>query len=190
MKSLIRLFTLSICLVSLSYDGFSQSDEDSNLGSSLGIELQVYPTGVIPGLRYELPLSDRGNLYLRAGYQIIDHRDLGVQDDESGTGYGFSVGYHHYFKADRTKWSILLKNDVWFNTIDWASGTDLIEVFGTSDITVIQPTAQVEYSIMLSDKMRLSPSFAFGFEWNVKTEGRETGQGAIILLGLSLDMML
>ena len=75
----------------------AQSDKSLDVG----LEVQVYPTGVIPGLHFEYGLSDKDGLLARVGYNIVDHRDLGVQDDETGGGFGFSLGYRRYFKADR-----------------------------------------------------------------------------------------
>lgn len=152
--------------------------------SSLGVEVQVYPTGVIPGLRYDHHMSSRSSLYARLGYQLIDHRDLGVQDDETGSGYGLSIGYARHWRADRSGWTLLVKSDLWLNDIDWQDGSD--GSTGTSDITVLQPTLQAEYGWHLSDHLLLRPSIALGLEWNVKTEGRPTGQGPILLVGLSI----
>jgi len=190
MKSTIKIFFLTLCvLISLS-NTQAQSDNSQNR-SSLGIEVQVYPTGIIPGVRYELPLSEMSNLHLRAGYQIIDHRDLGVQDNETGNGYGFSVGYKRFFKSDRSGLALMLKNDVWFNKIDWEDDlTTPSPAIGTSNITVIQPTLQAEYGFMLGENAILAPSVAFGLEWNVTTDGRETGEGPILLVGVAFSYLL
>jgi len=136
----------------------------------------------------------RSNLHFRIGYQIIDHRDLGVQADETGSGYGFSLGYKRFLNQSGT-WSLMLKNDFWINSIDWEdfeigmNGED-VAVSGTSDILVLQPTLQAEYNWAVSDHLFISPSVAFGLEWNVKTEGRPTGEGPILLVGVSLSHSL
>ena len=68
----------------------------------ISFELQVYPTGVIPGVRFELALDDRQAVHLRLGIQEIDHRDEGVQDDETGDGAGFTLGYKRYLRPGLT----------------------------------------------------------------------------------------
>ena len=157
---------------------------------SFGLDLQVYPTGIIPGLRFEHPISNKSDIYFRIGYQIIDHRDLGEQDNEEGNGYGFSLGYKKHFNAERTKWSLMFKNDVWFNTIDWEDARDGDLLTGTTDLIVLQPTLQLEYGFQLGQQWLLSPSAAFGLEWNVKTDGEPTGEGPILLLGVALTRRL
>ena len=143
-------------------------------------EFQAYPTGLIPGIRIEKSLGAKSAAQLRLGYNWIRHRDLGEHDDERGDGYGFSLGYKRYFRNNHDGFSLGLKNDVWWNTINW---TDEPASSGTTDITVLQPTLELAYSLIKSDIV-FSPSLAFGFEWNVCTEGEPTGEGAILLVGV------
>lgn len=149
----------------------------------IGLECQVYPTGIIPSVNYAMPVSQAGSLEFRVGYNIVDHRDLGVQDDEKGGGFGGSVGYAHaIWKGIR----LGVRADVWWNTIDWKMdpGT-IMEVAGTSDVTVFQPTTTLDYPIHFG-AWSLVPRIAFGAEINVQTNGEEVGQGAILLGGVSL----
>lgn len=187
----ISTFILSLFITIVATLQTEAQDTDAKRtysGSTIGLDMQVYPTGIIPGIRYEAPLSTKSNLYLRAGYQIIDHRDLGVQDDETGTGYGFSLGYRRFFNETRTKWSLMLKTDVWFNTIDWTN--EMLATTGTTEIVVLQPTAQLEYAFDLGERLVLAPNVAFGLEWNVSTDGEPTGEGPILLLGVALAYKL
>lgn len=145
--------------------------------SSLNFEFQAYPTGLIPGLRYEYQLNDESKLLLRAGYNWIRHRDLGVHDDERGDGFGFTLGYTKRI----SNFDLSLKNDFWWNSIDWENDVTAPNMTsGNTKITVIQPTIEAAY--LVTEKFR--PTLAFGYEWNAKTEGEETGQGPILLVGL------
>lgn len=150
-----------------------------------GLEVQVYPTGVIPGVRFEKSFSKRDLVTARLGYQIIDHRDQGEHDDETGSGYGGSAGYKHYFNRFFNGPSIGVRADFWSNKIDWESKTDTGTRTGTSEILVVQPTAEIGWGLLLGENMVLTPALAFGFEINVKTDGEETGEGAILLAGLT-----
>ena len=148
-----------------------------NSQSSLSFEFQAYPTGLIPGLRYEYQVSEQSSVLLRAGYNWIRHRDLGVHDDERGDGFGFTLGYTRRVSS----FDFSLKNDFWWNSIDWENDVTAPNMTsGNTKITVIQPTIEAAY--LVTGKFR--PSVAFGYEWNAKTEGEETGQGAILLVGL------
>lgn len=149
--------------------------------SKLNFEFQAYPTGLIPGLRYEYALDDDSRVLFRLGYNWIRHRDLGVHDDERGDGYGFTIGYTKRI----SKFDLSLKNDFWWNSIDWEDNVqDPFGEHGHTKITVLQPTLEAAY--VVSEKFR--PSIAFGYEWNAKTDGQETGQGAILLIGFMIKI--
>ncbi len=155
--------------------------------TDLSISTQVYPTGVIPGIQIDHFINNDQALLLRLGYQIIDHRDLGVHDDEVGDGFGFTLGFRKYFTDRNSRFYFSIKNDVWFNTIDWVDDLDSGEqVNGTTDITVLQPTAEIGYQFLGNSGFFISPSIALGAEWNVSTRGEPTGQGAILLVGVQI----
>lgn len=152
----------------------------------LNFEFQAYPTGLIPGLKLEKGFSDRHAVSLRLGYQYIRHRDLGVHEDERGNGYGFTLGYKYYLKPNFRGLSLGIRNDIWFNELDWKDNIDTPEeISGTSEITVVQPTAEATYLFPLGESWVFAPSLAFGYEINVKTEGEPVGEGAILLIGLN-----
>jgi len=158
--------------------------------ASIGFELQVYPTGVIPGIRYERAIAERRSLHFRLAYQIIRHQDFGVHDDERGNGFGFSVGHSWHRKPNQFGWSYGIRADLFYNTLDWIDdeGTPM-EMSGTTDVTVFQPTVDVSYRYALSQKYFLASSLAAGFEINVDTDGAEVGQGFIYLVGLRIGRL-
>ena len=182
MRTVLKMsftFLLSI-LMSLSL--YAQNgDTSADKGLELGIEIQAYPTGIIPGIRLEKYLNSNASLNFRLGYQLIDHRDLGVQENEEGSGFGASVAYRRFFNSNHKGLSLALRTDLWFNTIDWTNGT----LEGVTDITVVQPTLMGEYAFQVSPSMVITPSLSFGWEWNVSTDGEPTGEGAILLIGCS-----
>jgi len=173
------LFLVSFTFISAT----AQSDKSYDVG----LEIQAYPTGIIPGLHFEYGLSDKDGLLGRVGYNIVNHRGLGVQDDEKGGGFGFSLGYRRYFKTDRQGFFLGARADLWFNKIDWKENPNLpTEVRGKTDITVFQPTAEAGYVVNLKKEgWSFVPSIAFGAEINVKTEGAPVGEGAVLLLGFT-----
>ncbi len=155
--------------------------------TAFNVELQVYPTGIIPGVRVEHNISEKTLLHLRAGLNLFDHRDLGVQDDESGWGYGFTVGASRQLRE--SKFDLGIRNDLWFNTVDWTNQENTpAEQRGETSITVIQPTVELTYKLSYN-KFSIRPSLALGLEWNVRTEGLPTGEGAIVLLGVILGRL-
>ena len=152
----------------------------------LGPEVQVYPTGIIPGIRFETDLNEKSAINFRLGFQWIRHRDLGVHEDERGDGYGISVGYKRYLTSDKTGFSLSLRLDLWNNSLEWKDNIgETDEISGLTDIIVLQPTLVLEDAFTLWDGTLLIPSIGFGYEWNIKTDGEPTGEGAILLVGVS-----
>jgi len=151
----------------------------------LSAELQIYPTGIIPGISYDHHIGASSALTFRLGANIFDHRDLGVQDEEEGSGFGGSVGYRKYFSDSRASWNWGIRTDVWFSDVEWANvGTQGGSEIGETSITVIQPTASLGYTFLTDGGFFISPAISFGFEWNVRTVGEPTGEGSIILIGI------
>ena len=153
----------------------------------LGLELQAYPSGFIPGLRADCFLTKKDAVHLRLGLQFINHQDYGVQDNEKGNGFGATLGYRRHFGQKTQGIFAGARCDFWRNQIDWidydADGPEILES-GTSKVFVVQPTAELGYRFLLgADRLRFAPALAFGYEINVKTQGAKTGEGAIFLLG-------
>jgi len=153
----------------------------------LGFEFQAYPTGIIPGFRYERAISNRRSLHFRLGYQEIRHQDFGVHDDERGNGVGFSIGQSWHRDSNQLGWSFGVRSDLWRNTLDWTDnpGTPM-ETSGTTDVLVLQPTVDVTYRYPLGNTYFVSPSLAAGFEINIVTDGAAVGQGFILLAGVTI----
>ena len=149
----------------------------------VGFEFQAYPTGILPGIRLEKNFSERHAIHLRAGANIFNHRSLGKHFKEEGSGYGFTIGYKRYFQPTHARWFVGVRNDIWFNKVDWTKDIALPPFSGTTKITVIQPTVEAGFTFV-KNSFFLSPTLALGFEINTQTEGEPTGEGAILLLGL------
>ena len=153
----------------------------------LSFEFQAYPTGLIPGIHLEKSVSSNSTLLFRLGYNWFRHRDLGVHEDERGGGIGGTFGYRRFFKEDFQGWSLAVKSDIWWNEVDWYDiGVNDNRIEGETSITVIQPTAELGYTFLRNESMVITPTIAFGVEWNVKTDGEPTGEGPIVLVGIQI----
>lgn len=159
---------------------------------SIGFEVQAYPAGIVPGLRFDIPITSSSVFTSRAGYNFTDRRDWGEHDNEEGRGPGFSLGFiRKNIFTDNL--NLHIRSDLWFMEIDWEDErccgrppcTSPI-VSGSTSITILQPTIGLDYNFEFSPNALLRPSVSFGYEINVKTEGEDVGEGAILLLGLNL----
>lgn len=154
--------------------------------TDVSFEFQAYPAGLIPGLRIEKAFKENYAFHLRLGYNWVRHQDFGEHEDERGDGFGFTLGYKRYFSDGHKGLFLGARNDVWFNELDWKDniGTPA-EVSGTTKITVVQPTLEAGFAFV-KNNLVFTPTVAFGFEFNVKTEGAPVGEGPILLLGINL----
>lgn len=157
------------------------------LAGDVGFELQVYPTGVIPGILFETEIDEQSTFHLRLGAQTIRHQDFGVHDDERGDGVGISLGYRRYLNPGYQGLAWSLRSDLWFNTLDWTDNPGTAdELTGTSDVLVLQPTLELSWLYLATRNLFISPAVAAGFEINVETEGEDVGEGFIYLLGITI----
>lgn len=144
-----------------------------------GFEAQLYPAGTIFTLRGELKLDDNDLLLGYLGGNYTDRRDWGEHDDEDGIGPGFGAGWRHFLRADHTGWHFGARADLWFLRIDWQDPGRS----GTTDVTVLQPTAVAGYTWQLGGNWVVDLNLGLGAEINVRTDGEEVGSGAIALIG-------
>ena len=49
--------------------------------SRWGFEVQIYPTGIIPGVRYEWDVSSQDQLFARIAYNFTERSDFCEHDD-------------------------------------------------------------------------------------------------------------
>lgn len=153
----------------------------------LGAETQVYPAGVIPGVQARWETGTRSESYVRLAANLTDRRDFGEHDDERGGGGGLGVGWRRYVEASRSGWLYGARLDVWRLEIDWRDAPGQpSETSGESRIWVAQPSLETGYGWRLSEALRLELALGVGAEVNVSTDGEDVGQGAILLLGVTL----
>lgn len=166
---------------------FSISLSYSQQAIDVSFKLDVYPTGLIPAVVVDKGISEKEFIGIRFGYNWFRHRDLGVHDDERGGGFGYTIGYKRYLKTDFKGWCFGLKSDMWWNHVDWYDiGENDQRISGETDITVLQPTIESAYVWLIKNNILITPSLAFGWEWNIRTEGEPTGQGPIVLVGIKI----
>lgn len=174
--TLVLLFILSSSVPK----GYAQSSPH------LGAEAQVYPAGIILGVRGGVDLGNQQELNVRLVYNITDRQDFGKHDNEEGEGPGFGVGYRYYLLNKLEGFFIGGRADLFFLEIDWRDDNPLRE--GRTDIIVLQPTAEVGYDLLKNNPAwSLFPTLSFGVEINVDTDGEPVGEGAILLGGLNVS---
>lgn len=153
------------------------------------IEWQAYPAGVIAVAGHTFHPNDMTEGRLFAGFNITNRRDWGVQDDESGHGYGGGVDINRALPAIGSRWMAGGRVDLWSMKINWRN--DTLGITADSRILVFQPTARLLYRLRStpdSGLRALDLSLSFGMEKNIATHGQPVGEGAILLLGARIAL--
>ena len=182
--TLRRLLFIFLLLVGI----FTTVSAQSERPASIGITLQVYPAGIITNGMFSKAISPRQVLTGLGGYNFTDRRDFGEHDNEEGGGPGLGLAIRHFFEPDYSGWQIGLRVDLWFMEIDWRD--DQRDLDGTTDITVLQPTAQGGYRWQLGNHWTVDALVSFGMEINIRTTGEDVGEGAILLGGVEVRYRL
>jgi hypothetical protein len=154
-----------------------------------GVEVQWYPAGWLIGPVANYFISPKNILNFRAAINIADrHNWSGLNDDERGTGYGGSVGYRYLFTPAKNSFLIGARVDLFNTKIKWKNNIGTAQqTSGTTTTLVLQPSAELGYRIKLTN-IRWNILFAGGIgeEINIRTKGRDVGQGGMWLLSISI----
>lgn len=177
MKRIISLLFSTVCISAADAQEIGYSTFDA------GAEFQWYPRGTITGLHLAYNSKIHHAVNLRIGYNKTDHKDDGKHSEEKGSGWGGTIGYRYYINPFPHKFFIGPRTDLWRMKIDWADINPVAS--GTSKVWVLQPTLEIGYLFLINDQAFITPTIANGYEFNIKTEGAETGKGFITLLGIS-----
>ena len=174
-----------LCLITFTSIVHGQDINDQK-ESYLGGSIQVYPAGVIPTINFEQSLNNKSSIIYRLGVNIIDRQDFSDEnDDETGFGYGGSVGYRLHFPNGKNEFIAGINLDLWNTTIDWKDNLDSANpTSGTTDTFVVQPWLEAGYFLNFNDNSKLGFTAGLGQEINATTDGDDVGQGLIATLSI------
>jgi hypothetical protein len=148
-----------------------------------GFEAQLYPSGGIFSVRGSIRTGDRDAFFGFLGFNVAERGNNGVHGSETGEGPGVGIAWRHFLGEDHGGWYFGVRTDVYALKIDWQDPG----AFGTTDIVVLQPTAQGGYTFDAGDGWVIDVGASLGAEINVSTTGEPVGDGAILLLGLGTE---
>lgn len=176
----MKITTILLCLLTFTSIAYAQDYNDQN-HNYLGTSIQVYPAGIIPTINYEQSLNEKSSILYRLGVNIIDRQDFSDEnDDETGFGYGGSIGYRLHFPSGNNEFIAGINLDLWNTRIDWQDNLDSVNpTSGTTDTFVVQPWLEGGYFLNFNNNSKLGLTIGLGQEINVITNGDEVGQGLI-----------
>lgn len=170
---------------------FSQNNEKSLASGKfkIGADVKWYPAGWIVGPSVAYAAAPKHILNAGIAVNLADRKDFsGLNDDEKGTGFGGNIGYRFLFNPTKSSFFLGARVDLWGMKINWKDKVGTPQAInGTTNITIFQPTAEIGYWLKLKDnKWNFLFSGGGGAEVNIKTKGKEVGQGGIWLLGVTV----
>ncbi|MEM9379262.1 MAG: hypothetical protein AAGB93_04865 [Planctomycetota bacterium] len=173
----------SLFLASCATQGLTTVEPAPRPYRPYGVEIQAYPAGIIPGLHARYRLTEADTLTFRLAANLTDRQDFGEREDESGEGWGGGIGWRRAWSGDLddSGWWFGARVDLWDLSIDWRDRGRT----GTTDILVLQPTAEAGYGWTTDKAGRFELGLGLGAEINVDTQGEDVGEGAILLLGVT-----
>ena len=179
MASVLRVLSVAALGGCASFEGAERADR-------VGAEVQAYPAGLITAAHVERPVDEHVVVTGRFGWNETDRRDWGEHDAEEGGGGGGGLGFRRFWADDFHGWFFGARFDVWWLEIDWRDRRGGVPETGTTDVVVVQPTAELGYGFDVGNGWRLDVSLSLGAEINVDTDGEDVGEGAILLGGITL----
>lgn len=176
--------SIALLFVSLGYAQDAEPKKIDGNKTNLGVSLQVYPAGIIPTANLELYFSEKSSLLFRLGGNIVDRQDFSDEnEEETGGGFGGSIGYRRHFALNKGKIIAGFNTDIWNLDIDWRDTINGVSTTGTTNTLVVQPWLEVGYFFPMK-KNELGVTAGFGREINVVTNGDEVAQGFIASISL------
>lgn len=155
----------------------------------LALEFEGYPAGQMYGVRFEHHWGkfNQQEINFRLAYnRAFRYNWSGLNDDEQGGGFGFSTGYrYHFLHIHGVNLFVGARTDIWQMSIFWKDYNHLPQK-GTTHITVLQPSAEVGFRLLVSNTISATFYGGIGQEINIATKGKEVGQGGMYIWGATL----
>jgi len=184
MKTIISFTYLFFAFLSSAH-AQEELNETSYHRHTLGISFQLYPAGVITTITTEYIQINNSSLLLRIGGNFADRKDYSdYNDNETGAGFGGTIGYRRYFHMGNGKIIAGLNTDIWNMWINWKNDIgEANETSGQTYTLVLQPWLESGYFLQLNNSpIQLGITLGFGREINIITDGKDVGQGWMLSL--------
>ncbi len=181
MKIKLSLLCLGILCTFITHGQAKRAATTQVKKTNLGISVQGYPAGVIPTVNLERYHSETSSFLFRVGGNFVDRQDFSDEnDEETGAGFGASVGYRKHFPVGNGKIVAGFHTDFWNLWIDWENDVGTAaETSGTTYTFVVQPWLEAGYFFNFKNASELGITVGFGREINAITSGNDVEQGFI-----------
>jgi len=176
-----RLFALlSITLISIS----SRSQDVGYRTIDAGAEYQYTKDGPVINLQLGFNAEEHHSVIIRGGYRKVSGQATAGHTDESGTGWGGSVGYRYHFSVIPKRFFIGARAELWNINVNWNTP----EEKGTSRRLVLQPAIEAGYTFVINDYLFITPNVSASIQTTLQTKGEAVayGTGFMPMAGLSL----
>jgi hypothetical protein len=158
---------------------------------NLGAEIQAYAAGASLGARADLYLGKHVNWNFRLSYHFLNRqRESDINIEEKGGGFGAALGYR-YFLDKREGIFFGGRADFRKMNIDWVAESPFsILTYGTTEVSILQPTVEVGYQFKINKHWTIAPAISSGFNLNLITNGERVTGGFIAHIGVNAAFKL
>lgn len=189
MKNKLTIFA-SILFVGAVSVCASQTLENKTL---FGLSAQFYPAGIITTINAEHFTTENTSFVYRLGGNFVNRQDFSNENDnETGGGFGGSVGFRKHFPQKKGNFIAGLNLDIWNLWIDWKNDIGLQnQTSGNTYTLVLQPWLEAGYFFNLKNtSSQLGFTAGFGREINAITNGKDVAQDWIASLTVQFQFTL
>ena len=125
---------------------------------------------------------------LRGSYIKSGAQKTSLHSSESASGWGAYLGYRYHFSVIPKRFFLGLGLGAQFIEVDWKSSIAAPIITGTTQRTLLQPTLEAGYTLVINDYMYITPSVSGILQTQLNSKGAAVnyGSGFLPAAGISI----
>lgn len=162
----------------------AQSQDAGYRTTDVGAAYQYTPDYHSYSLHLGFNAEENHSFILRASYTSALNQSTSLHNRESGHGWGAYLGYRYHFSVIPKRFFLGLGLGIQSADIHWSN--TLLE--GDSKKTVLQPTVETGYTLVINDYMYITPSLSGILQTKLSSSGAEVKYGSDFLPGFGISL--
>ena len=174
---------LFILITAFSFSINSHSQDVGYRTFDAGGEYQYAKDGPAFNLQLAFNAEEYHAIVLRAGYMKAMGKTTSAHTNESGSGWGGSIGYRYHFSVIPKRFFIGARAGLWNLNINWS----VPEAEGVTKLLVLQPAIETGFTWVINDCFFITPQLSASVQTTLNTKGEKVayGTGFIPMAGIS-----
>ena len=174
------IFALS--LIAISFIGAAQ--EAGYRTTDVGGSFQYSPDFNTYSLQLAFNAEEYHSFILKGNFARAGSRKTSNHTSESGSGWGAYLGYRYHFSVIPKRAFLGLGVGIQSMKMNWS----LLLLEGTTNLTLLQPTIEAGYTLLINDYMYITPSVSGILQTKLSSKGADVdfGSGFAPAAGISI----